>query len=128
VADILFIHGLGGTSLRSWCRNRELEFLWPKTWLPKETDLAAARILTFGYNAHFSATKQQAALTINDFATDLLYSMKYSLEEGGEKMGQVPIIIVAHSMGGLVFKKACKCSFGKERIFSLIGNFILPLV
>ncbi|KAH8167533.1 hypothetical protein CIB48_g731 [Xylaria polymorpha] len=106
VVDILFIHGLGGTSLRTWCRDRELEFLWPKRWLPQEADLSTARILTFGYNANFSDRKQQAVLSINDFAADLLYSMKYSSGEGGDKMGQVPIIIVAHSMGGLVTKKA----------------------
>ncbi|TGJ81284.1 hypothetical protein E0Z10_g7485 [Xylaria hypoxylon] len=106
MVDIVFIHGLGGTSLQTWCKNRELELLWPKLWLPKEGDLSVARILTFGYNANFSSKKQQTASTINDFATDLLYSMKYGLDEGGEKIGQVPIIIVAHSMGGLVFKKA----------------------
>ncbi|KAI1754650.1 hypothetical protein F4782DRAFT_539058 [Xylaria castorea] len=106
MVDIVFIHGLGGTSLRTWCRNRELEFLWPKLWLPKEGDLSRARILTFGYNAQFSRRGQQAALSINDFAADLLYSMKYGSDDNGEKLGQVPIIIVAHSMGGLVFKKA----------------------
>ncbi|KAI0444621.1 hypothetical protein F4803DRAFT_511376 [Xylaria telfairii] len=106
MVDIVFIHGLGGTSLRTWCKDRELEFLWPKLWLPKEGDLSVARVLTFGYNAHFSNRRQQAALNINDFAADLLYSMKYGSDEGGEKLGQVPIIIVAHSMGGLVFKKA----------------------
>ncbi|KAI8952517.1 hypothetical protein F4801DRAFT_588976 [Xylaria longipes] len=106
IADIVFIHGLGGTSLRTWCKNRELEYLWPKLWLPKEGDLSEARILTFGYNAQFSGKRQQAALTINDFAADLLYSMKYGSDGGGEKLGQVPIIVIAHSMGGLVFKKA----------------------
>lgn len=46
-------------------------------------------------------------MTINDFATDLLFRMKYD-EESEERLGQVPIVFVAHSMGGLVFKKACK--------------------
>ncbi|KAI0865949.1 hypothetical protein F4860DRAFT_458305 [Xylaria cubensis] len=104
--DIVFIHGLGGTSLQTWCRNRDLEFLWPKLWLPNEADLSTARILTFGYNAQFSDKRHQAALTINDFAADLLYSMKYGSDDNGEKLGQVPIVVVAHSMGGLVFKKA----------------------
>ncbi|KAJ5162891.1 Eisosome protein 1 [Penicillium coprophilum] len=103
--DILFIHGLGGTSLRTWCKNRDLEFLWPKNWLPEESDLSTARILTFGYNANFAAKKEQASLSINDFANDLLFHMKYD-NDGDDKMGEVPIIIVAHSMGGLVFKKA----------------------
>jgi WD40 repeat protein len=101
--DILFIHGLGGTSLRTWCRDRDLDNLWPKLWLPDE--LPTARILTFGYNANFSSRKEQTSCTIGDFATDLLFRMKYG-ENTPERLGQVPIVIVAHSMGGLVFKKA----------------------
>ncbi|KAK0716184.1 hypothetical protein B0H67DRAFT_666819 [Lasiosphaeris hirsuta] len=101
--DILFIHGLGGTSLRSWCYERHLDNLWPKLWLPN--DLPTARILTFGYNAHFSSRKAQASYTIGDFASDLLFRMRYG-EKTPERLGQVPIVIVAHSMGGLVFKKA----------------------
>ena len=104
--NILFIHGLGGTSLRPWCKNRDLEYLWPMKWLPEEPDLSTARILTFGYNANFAAKKEQASLTIGDFANDLLFHMKYD-EDGNDKMGQVPLIIVAHSMKGLVYRKAC---------------------
>ncbi|KAI3393016.1 hypothetical protein diail_4895 [Diaporthe ilicicola] len=103
--DIIFIHGLGGTSVRTWCRNRDPSYLWPKHWLPDEADLSTARILTFGYHAHFSSKKEQTSLTLNDFATDLLFRMKYD-EETEERLGQVPIIFVAHSMGGLIVKKA----------------------
>lgn len=103
--DIIFIHGLGGTSLRTWCWNRDLQNLWPSQWLPDESGLDTARILTFGYNAHFAAKKEQATLSIGDFASDLLFRMKYG-ESSTERLGEVPIVIVAHSMGGLVFKKA----------------------
>jgi WD40 repeat protein len=72
-------------------------------WLPRE--LPAARILTFGYNAHFSSTVERASCNIADFAADLLFRMKYG-ENTPERLGQVPIVVVAHSMGGLVFKKA----------------------
>jgi hypothetical protein len=71
-------------------------------WLPEE--IPTARILTFGYNAHFSSKEEQTS-TIGDFATDLLFRMKYR-EGTAERLGQVPILVVAHSMGGLVFKKA----------------------
>lgn len=91
--------------MRTWCSNRDLENLWPQLWLPEEVELSTARILTFGYNAHFSSKKEQASLTIGDFANDLLFRMKYG-ENGPERLGQVPLIVVAHSMGGLVFKKA----------------------
>ncbi|KAK4038406.1 hypothetical protein C8A01DRAFT_47974 [Parachaetomium inaequale] len=101
--DIVFIHGLGGTSLRTWCRDRHVDHLWPKLWLPDE--LPTARVLTFGYNAHFTSRKGRVSSTIGDFATDLLFRMKYG-ENTPERLGEVPIIVVAHSMGGLVFKKA----------------------
>ena len=103
--DILFIHGLGGTSLRTWCYNRDLRFLWPQLWLPQESELVSARILSYGYNAHFSKTGEQASLAIGDFASDMLFRMRYA-ESGPHRLGQVPVIVVAHSMGGLVFKKA----------------------
>ncbi|KAM0812593.1 putative GPI inositol-deacylase [Seiridium cardinale] len=103
--DILFIHGLGGTSLRTWCHGRDLSNLWPQLWLPNEDGFSSARILTYGYNAHFSSRTEKASLAIGDFANDLLFRMKYG-ESGSERLGQVPIVIVAHSMGGLVFKKA----------------------
>lgn len=103
--DILFIHGLGGTSLRTWCYNRDLRYLWPQLWLPLESELVSARILSYGYNAHFSKTGEQASLAIGDFASDMLFRMRYA-ESGPHRLGQVPIIVVAHSMGGLVFKKA----------------------
>ncbi|KAI0205358.1 hypothetical protein F4808DRAFT_411405 [Astrocystis sublimbata] len=122
VVDILFIHGLGGTSLRTWCKNRELEYLWPQKWLSQETDFAPARILTFGYNANFSARKQQCVLGINDFAADLLYCMKYSFSEVGDKMGEVPIVIVAHSMGGLVTKKAFIHGHSNQEYQQLVSN------
>lgn len=89
--------------MRTWCRGRDLDYLWPQLWLPHE--LPTARILTFGYNTHFAAKKEQSSHTIGDFATDLLFRMKYG-ENTPERLGQVPIVVVAHSMGGLVFKKA----------------------
>lgn len=103
--DIIFIHGLGGTSLRTWCFRRDVDYLWPQLWLPKEEGLSSARVLTYGYNAHFFSRKEQASLAIADFANDLLFRMKYG-ENGPHRLGQAPIVVVAHSMGGLVFKKA----------------------
>ncbi|KAK4096948.1 hypothetical protein N658DRAFT_316734 [Parathielavia hyrcaniae] len=76
--DILFIHGLGGTSLRTWCHERQLENLWPQLWLPDE--LPTARILTFGYNARFNSTTERGPSTLGDFAAELLFRM--NLQKG----------------------------------------------
>ncbi|KAH8891099.1 hypothetical protein GQ53DRAFT_823737 [Thozetella sp. PMI_491] len=105
--DIIFVHGLGGTSRLSWSWNRDLAFFWPQEWLPLEPGFEDARIMTFGYNAHFmSQTKD--TFNISDFAKDLLLQLKFGNDSSVNSLnlGQVPIIFVVHSMGGLVVKKA----------------------
>lgn len=108
--DIVFVHGLGGTSRQTWSKNRDLHLFWPLEWLPYEPELSSARIMTFGYNSQFSSVSQrkESTLNISDFAKDLLFSMKFAIGEGERKLdlGSVPIIFVAHSMGGLIVKKA----------------------
>lgn len=77
--DVIFVHGLGGTSRLSWSWNRDISYFWPQ-WLPLEPGLENARILTFGYNAHFmSQTKD--VFNISDFAKDLLVQMKFGNDE-----------------------------------------------
>lgn len=107
--DIIFIHGLGGDSQRSWSKDpRNPNLFWPQHWLPSEPEIGRARILTFGYNARFLPGTPRSIYKIGDFAKELLYEMKFSKDHGGEDLGigKVPIIFVAHSMGGLVAKKA----------------------
>jgi len=109
-ADIVFVHGLGGTSRHTWSKNRDLQLFWPLEWLPYEPGLTSARIMTFGYNSHFSSVshRKENILNISDFAKDLLFSLKFATGEGESRVeiGSVPIIFVAHSMGGLIVKKA----------------------
>lgn len=83
--NIIFVHGLGGTSRKTWSRNRDVRLFWPGEWLPRENGLDRARILSFGYNAHFSAPGQQNMLNIGDFATDLLFNMKFGIDKKGQE-------------------------------------------
>ena len=109
VADIVFVHGLGGTSRQTWSKNRDPALFWPLEWLPYERTLSSARISTFGYNAHFMSTSDTGSiLKISHFAKDLLFQLRFA-KGAAEKplaIGTAPIIFVAHSMGGLVVKKA----------------------
>ncbi|KAI4209636.1 MAG: hypothetical protein LQ351_007436 [Letrouitia transgressa] len=109
VLDIVFIHGLGGDSQRTWSKDpRDPNLFWPQHWLPLEPEIARARILSFGYNASFLPGAPRNIYKIGDFAKELLYEMKFSKDHNGEDLniGKVPVIFVVHSMGGLVAKKA----------------------
>jgi WD40 repeat protein/pimeloyl-ACP methyl ester carboxylesterase len=107
-ADLVFIHGLGGSSRQTWSKNRDPALFWPLEWLPHEAVLSSARVSTFGYNAYFAQTGKGNILNISDFAKELLFSLRFATgaEQRGLEMGSVPIILIAHSMGGLVAKKA----------------------
>ena len=85
VMDLVFVHGLGGTSRQTWSKNRNPELFWPQEWLPLEPEICTARILTFGYNAHFSSSRDNI-LDISDFAKDLLFGMKFGTDERANEL------------------------------------------
>ncbi|KAH9905313.1 hypothetical protein F4778DRAFT_779657 [Xylariomycetidae sp. FL2044] len=121
--DIIFVHGLGGTSRMSWSWNRDLSAFWPQKWLPLEPGFHDARIMTFGYNANFiSPTKD--IFNISDFAKDLLFQMKFCKDENLDSLdiGRVPVIFVVHSMGGLVIKKAYILGLGDPKYQAILGS------
>ena len=80
-ADIIFVHGLGGTSRLTWSKNKDLNLFWPLKFLPLEPDICEARILTFGYNGSFFRANTRTSATVLDFAKDLLYDLKYTEDE-----------------------------------------------
>ncbi|KAK6076047.1 NACHT and WD domain-containing protein [Seiridium cupressi] len=106
--DIVFIHGLGGSSRLTWSKNHDLDLFWPLRWLPSDHDVQSSRIFTFGYNADYRSNSQGPTLGISDFARNLLFDMVYGRDMQGQslRLGETPLLVVAHSMGGLVFKKA----------------------
>lgn len=84
--DIILVHGLGGTSQKTWSRNRDAQYFWPQKWLPSEPGFEQARVLSFGYNAHFASSGRENILNIADFAKDLLFGMKYSLDRASREL------------------------------------------
>ena len=79
-ADIVFIHGLGGTSRFTWSKNKNPDLFWPLEFLPLDRDIAQARILSFGYNASFQR-KGKGQVSISDFAKELLFDLKFATNE-----------------------------------------------
>ena len=87
VADLILVHGLGGSWLKTWSWKHNPEVFWP-SWLPDEGGLGRVRIFSFGYNSNFKGAS--TSLGILDFAKDLLFRMSsYGAEE--EKIGRVRI-------------------------------------
>jgi pimeloyl-ACP methyl ester carboxylesterase len=105
--DIVFVHGLGGNSQKTWSKNHDPELFWPGLWLPHDSDIGKARIFSFGYNADFRPGAGRSIANVADFAKELLFEMRFGRDELGDdfRVGKVPIIFVVHSMGGLVVKK-----------------------
>lgn len=84
-ADIVFIHGLGGASRRTWSKNEDPDLFWPMKFLPSEPNVCLTRILTFGYNANFR-TAGNVSTSILDFAKDLLFDLKYGRDKQKEDL------------------------------------------
>ncbi|KAL8911480.1 MAG: hypothetical protein Q9171_003341 [Xanthocarpia ochracea] len=122
--DIVFIHGLGGDSRKTWSKDHNPELFWPGLWLPLEAELERARIFTFGYNANFRPGETKTMASITDFAKELLFELRFGKTHEGEKfgIGELPLIFVTHSMGGLLAKKACLLGQNDEHYKTLVRS------
>ncbi|KAI8623292.1 hypothetical protein F5Y19DRAFT_459069 [Xylariaceae sp. FL1651] len=101
--DMIFVHGLRGGSIKTWCKDDDLKCFWPQAWLPREEDLQNVRVHSFGYNADWADMKE-TTLDLHDFGRALLAEMNTS--PSLRRSRETPILLVGHSMGGLVIKKA----------------------
>jgi hypothetical protein len=85
VVDIIFIHGLGGSPVKTWCWDRDLKNFWP-AWLCHDNHLCKARIHTYGYGSRIAGS---SSMNIHDFAVDLLFKMKHEYIRTNEAIGNV---------------------------------------
>ena len=103
VIDIIFIHGLNGDSARTWKHAKGV--YWPIDLLPK--DIPNARILSFGYNA--DVTKLFGNVgggTLRDHASTFVTELGSFRACDPEPDRSRKIVLVVHSLGGLVAQKA----------------------
>ncbi|KAI6351616.1 hypothetical protein MCOR25_009820 [Pyricularia grisea] len=100
--DLIFVHGLGGGSRKTWSKTSQRDHFWPQEWLPKDPSFRHVRIQTFGYDSDYLKGGDDF-LNVHHFGKSFLAALSTSpclLQSTS------PIVIVAHSMGGLVSKKA----------------------
>ena len=72
IADLVFVHGLGGGSRSTWTKNNDSSLYWPQEWLPKDSAFQDVRVHTFGYDANF---EKESILNLHDFAKALVAAL-----------------------------------------------------
>ncbi|KAL9012662.1 MAG: hypothetical protein Q9173_002586 [Seirophora scorigena] len=72
VADLVFVHGLGGGSRSTWTKHGEPALYWPAEWLPNDPGFRDVGIHSFGYNANW---EKESLINIQDFSKGLLASI-----------------------------------------------------
>ncbi|PYH64510.1 NACHT and WD domain protein [Aspergillus vadensis CBS 113365] len=100
--EFVFVHGLGGGSRKTWSKSTASYHYWPQAWLPKDPAFSNVRVHSFGYNSDYLKGKGNC-LDIHHFAKSLLGELSTSPHLSHE---DTPIVLLGHSMGGLVIKKA----------------------
>ena len=118
VADVCFVHGLGGHPYETWLWSpgifkQGVQWLWPSSSAKTECywpldlvarDFGNVRVLTYGYTSHPTGffVKRTNMMTIEEHASKLLQTLN---TERGHCRGR-PIIFVAHSLGGILVQAA----------------------
>ncbi|KAG4435057.1 hypothetical protein IFR05_009447 [Cadophora sp. M221] len=109
--DIVLVHGLNGNPRTTWTAPNGV--FWPSQLLPATLKSFQARILVYGYNADvytFGSSKGgPSSDMIHQHAQTLLANL--ALERKSEEVAEHPIIWVAHSLGGILVKRALELSF-----------------
>ena len=102
LVDFIFVHGLGGGSRKTWSKTGSVTDYWPQDWLPKDPAFSTVRVHSFGYDSDWVRGKDNC-LNIHQFGKLLLAEMSVS---PSLSQANTPIVLIGHSMGGLVIKKA----------------------
>ncbi|KAK0721389.1 hypothetical protein B0T21DRAFT_338119 [Apiosordaria backusii] len=107
-ADIVLVHGLNGDPLKTWT-SRENGVYWPTDLLPAALKDQHANILVYGYNADvYSSRKDRGRSPSDNFVHQHAQSLIASLthHRKADNTERNPIIWVAHSLGGILVKRA----------------------
>lgn len=93
IVDVIFIHGLGGSSRKTWTHPISHGF-WP-TWLPDVSGLEDIRISTFGYDAGWGRVwTPKNTLGIREFADELLGELELHYEEKGDVLQNAQTFLI----------------------------------
>ncbi|KAK0612792.1 hypothetical protein B0T17DRAFT_583367 [Bombardia bombarda] len=119
--DIVAIHGLNGTAKKTWTDPESGRF-WLEDFLPGS--LPNSRIMTFGYDSGLAFNRSKSG--IDNFARDLLNRLR--MVRGDADALNRPIIFIAHSLGGIVVKKALIIAHEEDAHYGSIARSTLGII
>ncbi|KAI1175489.1 hypothetical protein F4777DRAFT_550113 [Nemania sp. FL0916] len=96
--DIVLVPGLGAHPEESW-KSESTKFNWTTEALVK--DFPKSRVLLYKYQSAWTG-----ALKVKQFMANIAMALLTSLQSEREKCQRRPIVLIGHSMGGLVIAKA----------------------
>lgn len=103
VIDICFVHGLTGNRESTWTARGQSK-PWPAALLPPKLE-GAARVLTYGYDAYVvQASSVASSNGLTEHAKNLLHDLTNNRRAANAS--NRPLVLVAHSLGGLISKEA----------------------
>lgn len=100
--DFIFVHGLGGNSRKTWTKSSLQSHFWPEEWLSKDPGFKNVRIHSYGYESHYLKGKEDC-LNVHHIGKSFLGAISTSPCLVNSR---TYIVVIGHSMGGLVMKKA----------------------
>nr|WP_244361150.1 alpha/beta hydrolase [Alteromonas sp. K632G] len=113
---VVFIHGLGGHAETTWQSNNSEKVFWP-LWLNE--DISDCSIWAIGYEAP-KFTFLDAGMGIQDKAQNIL-----ELLLAEQRLSKGEIILVGHSLGGLIIKQLLRLASdqsGREDAVGLVNR------
>lgn len=98
------MHGLNGSQKTTWTAKNDV--CWPRDLLPASLRDEHANVLVYGYNSHVTDVggKIPSQDRIDEHAETLVVRLTQFRKEKGTY--RLPIIWVAHSLGGILTKSA----------------------
>jgi len=96
-SSLVFVHGLNGDHIGTW-KHDASGVVWPRDLIPQK--MPHARVLSFSYDA--DVHDDTSVSRIRDHARTLLNFLK---DERSDISRKIPIVFIAHSLGGLVVKQ-----------------------
>ncbi|PCD29344.1 hypothetical protein AU210_011882 [Fusarium oxysporum f. sp. radicis-cucumerinum] len=118
--DLIFVHGLGGNSRKTWSKTfADQSHFWPEDWLSQDPAFRNVRIHSYGYDSYYLKGKEDC-LNVHHIGKSLLGAISIAPCIANSK---TYIIIIGHSMGGLVMKKAYILAKQDAEHKALAGRF-----